>query len=120
MSGGATALGQRGFQYHPVTPERLADLARFSAQHGKFRYCSCMRWRLTSADYQRSTKESRAAALDELVRRGTPVGVLAYVDVDPVGWCSIASRETYAALERSRALPRVDDAPVWSGGLLLR
>jgi hypothetical protein len=29
--------------FHPVTVERLADLARFSAQHGTFRYCSCMR-----------------------------------------------------------------------------
>jgi GNAT superfamily N-acetyltransferase len=73
-----------------------------------------MRWRVTSADYQRSTTESRAATLEELVRKGTPVGVIAYVDGDPVGWCSIAPRDTYAALERSQALPRVDDAPVWS------
>jgi GNAT superfamily N-acetyltransferase len=69
---------------------------------------------MTSTDFQRSTNESRMAALDELVRQGTPVGVLAYVDGDPVGWCSIAPRETYAALDRSRALPGVDDAPVWS------
>jgi GNAT superfamily N-acetyltransferase len=69
---------------------------------------------MTSADYQRSMTESRAAALEELVRQGTPVGVLAHVDGDPVGWCSIAPRDTYAALERSQALRRVDDAPVWS------
>jgi GNAT superfamily N-acetyltransferase len=69
---------------------------------------------MTSTDYHRSTTESRVAALDELVRQGTPVGVLAYGDGNPVGWCSIAPRETYAALERSRALPRVDDAPVWA------
>ena len=81
-------------EFHPVTAERLADLVRFSEQHRRFRYCSCMRWRMTSADYQRSTKASRVAALDELVRRGTPVGVLACVDGDPVGWWSIASRET--------------------------
>ena len=37
-------------EFHSVTPERLADLARFSAARGKFRYCSCMRWRLTSAE----------------------------------------------------------------------
>lgn len=101
-------------EFHPVTVERLADLARFSAQHGKFRYCSCMRWRMTSTEYQRSTKEQRVAALDDRVRTGIPVGVLAYVEGEPVGWCSIAPRETYAALERYRALPRVDDAPVWS------
>jgi GNAT superfamily N-acetyltransferase len=102
------------FEFHPVTLERLSDLARFSEGHGKFRYCSCMRWRLKSTDFQRSTKESRIAALDDLVRRSVPVGVLAYQDGEPVGWCSVAPRETYAALERYRALPPVDETPVWS------
>jgi len=102
------------YEFHPVTPERLPDLARFSKSHGKFRYCSCMRWRLASADYKRSTKERRIAALDTLVQQETPVGVLAYRDGEPVGWVSIAPRETYAALERFKALPRIDDLPVWS------
>src|SRR6185437_9512007 len=44
----------------------------------------------------------------------TPVGVLAYRDSEPVGWVSVAPRETYAALERFKALPRIDDLPVWS------
>jgi GNAT superfamily N-acetyltransferase len=101
-------------EFHPVTPERLADLNRFSEAHGKFHYCSCMRWRLTSGEYQRSTRESRVAALADLVCRNGPVGVLAYQDGEPVGWCSVAPRETYGALERFRALPRLDDAPVWS------
>jgi GNAT superfamily N-acetyltransferase len=102
------------YEYHPVIPERLADLARFSEAHGKFRYCSCMRWRLASADYKRSTKGSRIAALDALVQNETPVGVLAYLDGEPIGWVSVAPRETYAALERFKALPRVDVRPVWS------
>lgn len=101
-------------EYHPVTQERLADLAYFSERHGKFRYCSCMRWRLPSTDFQRSTKEDRIAALAALVRDATPVRVLAYRDGEPAGWCSIAPRKTYAALERFRALPRIDDLPVWS------
>lgn len=101
-------------QFHPVTRERLADLARFSEQQGKFRYCSCMRWRMRSTEFRRSTKEGRVAALEGLVRQGTPVGILAYSDGEPVGWCSIAPRQTYRALERYRALPRLDDAQVWS------
>lgn len=100
--------------FHPVTVERRADLARFSERHGTFRYCSCMRWRMTSTAYQRSTKEQRITALDDRVREGVPVGVLAYLAGEPVGWCSIAPRETYGALERFRALARIDDAPVWS------
>jgi GNAT superfamily N-acetyltransferase len=100
--------------YRPVVPERLPDLARFSECHGKFRYCSCMRWRMTSAEFQRSTKQDRVDALDDLVRQSVPVGVLGYLRGEPVAWCSVAPRETYRALERSRALPRLDDAPVWS------
>ena len=100
--------------YHPVTRERLDDLRRFSEAHGKFRYCSCMRWRMTSAEYSRSTKETRIAALDALIVEGTPVGVLAYADGEPVGWVSVAPRETLGALERYRALARVDERPVWS------
>jgi GNAT superfamily N-acetyltransferase len=101
-------------EFFPVTRERLDDLARFSKEHGKFRYCSCMRWRMTSSEYKKSTKASRVAALDALVQKNKPVAVLAYVRGKPVGWCSIAPHETYQALERSRALERIDDEPVWS------
>src|SRR5262249_639684 len=101
-------------QFHPVTRDSLPDLARFSEAHGKFRYCSCMRWRMRSTEFQHSTKEHRVAALDALVYEEIPVGVLAYADSEPVGWCSVAPRECYEALERYRALPRIDDAAVWS------
>lgn len=101
-------------EIRPITPDRAADLERFSCAHGKFRYCSYVRWRLTSSEYARATKESRQAALEALVQARIPTGVLAYRDGTPIGWCSIAPRETYRALERSRALARLDDTPVWS------
>jgi GNAT superfamily N-acetyltransferase len=100
--------------FRPVTEERLHDLAQFSTQHGKFRYCSCMRWRLTSTEFRRSTKEERIAALDDFVCQDVPIGVLGYAEDEPVAWCSVAPRETYAALERSRTLPRIDNASVRS------
>jgi GNAT superfamily N-acetyltransferase len=100
--------------FHPVTGERLSDLACFSEQHGKFRYCSCMRWRMRSTDFGRSTKASRVAAFERLVLDHKPTGVLAYLDGEPVGWCSVAPRESYEGLERYRALGRIDDQPVWA------
>ena len=100
--------------FHPVTKERLADLSRFSQQHGKFRYCSCMRWRLRSSEFQRSTPQQRVAMLEQLARTDVPIGILAYADKVPIGWCSIAPRDTYTALLRSRTLPPLDDTPVWS------
>jgi GNAT superfamily N-acetyltransferase len=101
-------------EYQPVTSARLKDLRAFSECHGTFRYCSCMRWRMPSTEYKRSSKQERAAGLDERVRREVPVGVLAYANGEPVGWCSIAPRETCQALERYRKLARIDEAPVWS------
>lgn len=100
--------------FHPVTRERLSDLEQFSLAHGKFRWCSCMRWRLASTAFQRSTKEERVEALATLVQRDIPVGVLGYADDEPVAWCTVAPRETYEALERSRTLARLDDKPVWA------
>lgn len=110
----ATGNLQWEVECRPVTEENAADLVRFSEQHGKFRYCSCMRWRMTSTEYTRSTKEGRIAELDALAGRGEPVGVIAYLAGEPVGWCAIAPRENYRALERFRALPRLDDQAVWS------
>lgn len=101
-------------EYHPVTRERLPDLRRFSERHGKFRYCSCMRWRMTSATYSHATKSERVAALDARIEADIPVGVLAYRDGEPVGWVSVAPRETLGGLERYKALARVDDESVWA------
>ena len=102
------------FEYHPVTPARLDDLKRFSRKYGKFGYCACMRWRLRSADFQRSTKEERIARLEHLVRENVPVGILGYDGHEPIGWCSVAPRDTYHALQSSRVLPALDTVSVWS------
>jgi GNAT superfamily N-acetyltransferase len=100
--------------YRAVTRDTFTGLAAFSGCHGKFAYCSCMRWRMRCAEYQKSTKESRAKKLRQIVSAGSPVGVLAYAGDEPVGWCSIAPRESYEALDRYKVLPRIDDAGVWS------
>jgi GNAT superfamily N-acetyltransferase len=41
-------------------------------------------------------------------------GVLAYVDDDVAGWCSVAPRSTYRRLMRSRTIPQLDDRDPWS------
>jgi GNAT superfamily N-acetyltransferase len=89
-------------------------LETFSRSHGRFRYCACMRWRMTSSEFSASGREQRASRLANLVHDGIPVGVLAYLNGEPVAWCSVAPRETFAGLERSQVLQRVDDSPVWS------
>ena len=41
-------------------------------------------------------------------------GVLAFVDGQVAGWCSIAPKATYRALVNSRTIPHIDDAGAWS------
>lgn len=101
-------------ELHPVTPDRASDLLQFAAAHGKFGWCACMRWRLTSSEFKRSTKPSRLAELRSRASGAVPVGVLAYAAGEPIGWCSVAPRHSYSALERSKALARIDERPVWS------
>ena len=62
---------------------------------------------------ERGSQQNRDA-LRHLVETGQTPGIIAYAGEQPAGWCSIAPRESYAALERSRALAHVDDRPVWS------
>ena len=38
----------------------------------------------------------------------------AYQKHEPCGWCSVAPREQFKSLERSRVLKRLDEEPVWS------
>jgi GNAT superfamily N-acetyltransferase len=69
---------------------------------------------MTSTEFRASDVPGRVKALEDEVLAGGPVGVLAFADDEPVGWCSVAPRAGYRALERSRVLAPVDDAPVWS------
>jgi GNAT superfamily N-acetyltransferase len=77
-----------------------------------------MWWRVSSRKEWEGTGAKRGPrmkrAMKRIVHDGTVPGVLAYVDGAPAMWCSIAPREDFAALERSRTYRRIDDRPVWS------
>ena len=73
-----------------------------------------MWWRLTRSEFAQQLGQGNKEALKRIVEAGEVPGLLAYADGKPVAWCSVAPRETFLALERSRTLKRVDDKPVWS------
>lgn len=73
-----------------------------------------MLWRLTRADFESRKGTGNKRAMKKIVTAGEIPGLLAYAGDEPVGWCAIAPRDTYPALDRSRVMARVDDNPVWS------
>jgi len=73
-----------------------------------------MWWRLTRSEFERQQGEDNRQAMKAIVESGEVPGILAYAEGKPVGWCSVAPREVFGALQRSRILKRVDDQLVWS------
>ncbi len=104
----------QGIRFHPLTPDRWHDLEHLFGKHGADGGCWCMWWRTTRAQFSRNGSEGNKQAFKALVDAGEVPGILAYTGGQPIGWCSIAPREQYGALERSPVLRRVDELPVWS------
>ncbi|WP_199422842.1 GNAT family N-acetyltransferase [Actinotalea solisilvae] len=71
--------------------------------------CWCMSYR----DSRVANLERPAYMRAECSREPGP-GVLAYVDGEVAGWCSVAPRSTYRRLMNSRTIPFVDERDAWS------
>ncbi len=97
----------------PATAERWADLETLFGKHGACLGCWCMFWRLERAAFKNLKGDGTKAALKDMTLKNQAPGLLAYVDGQAVGWCSVGPRQDFAALESSRILKRVDDRPVW-------
>ncbi len=101
-------------EFHPLTPDRWPDLEALFGPRGAYAGCWCMWWRLKRSEFERQQGEGNRLALQRIVEGGETPGILAYAAGQPVGWCSVAPREAFPVLDRSRVLKRVDDRPVWS------
>jgi len=101
-------------EFHPVTPERWHDLETLFGKNGAYGGCWCMWWRVPRSDFGKQAGQGNREALKAIVDSGEIPGLLAYATGKPIAWCSVAPREAFPSLERSRTLKRVDDLPVWS------
>ena len=98
----------------PLTPDRWDDFAQLFGKNGACAGCWCMWWRLPRAQWVKQKGGRNKKAIRKLVREAGALGLLAYADGRPVGWCALAPRAEYPRLATSRTLKPVDDQPVWS------
>jgi GNAT superfamily N-acetyltransferase len=101
-------------EFQPVTTERWQDLETLFGEHGAYGNCWCMWWRMPRSEFDRRKGQQKKQALQTIIDSGDIPGILAYGNGEPIAWCSVAPREAFPVLERSRTLKRVDDKPVWS------
>lgn len=100
--------------FRPATPERWDDLEELFGERGACGGCWCMFWRLPRKQFDAGKGAGNRRALKRLVSTEREPGLIAYLKREPIGWCALAPRQDYVALERSRILKPVDDQPVWS------
>ena len=101
-------------QFLPVTKDRWSDFKTLFGERGACGGCWCMLWRLTRKEFESQKGTGNRRAMKAIIRSGEIPGVLAYLKKEPVAWCSVAPRDHFPSLRRSRILKPLDDLPVWS------
>ena len=101
-------------KFYPVTPKKWSDFEALFGERGACGGCWCMLWRLKRSEFEHQKGKKNKQAMKALIESGGTPGILAYHKGQPVAWCSVAPREQFPALERSRILKKIDHLPVWS------
>jgi hypothetical protein len=101
-------------EFHPATPARWKDVERLFGERGACGGCWCMSWRLTRSEFNAGKGAANKRRLKKLVQAERAPGVVAYLAGQPIGWCSVAPRASFSALQRSRIFQPIDQQPVWS------
>lgn len=96
--------------FRPVTKARWPDFEKLFESRGAPKTCWCMTWRARGIEDRQRRGAQRKQAMKERIREGTRVGLLGYLDGEPVAWCSIAPRDTY----RDLGGPEKPMKEVWS------
>jgi GNAT superfamily N-acetyltransferase len=74
-----------------------------------------MWWRIPAGErFQQLHGEEARRRQRKLVADGRSLGLLAFADGEPVGWCAYGPRVDFVALQRSRTLACDDAERVWS------
>lgn len=97
-----------------VDKEKWNDFEKLFGERGACGGCWCMTWRLKKSVFEMQKGNVNKRSMKALIEGNETVGILAYIDGEPIGWCAVAPREKYIRLETSRVFKRVDDEPVWS------
>lgn len=99
--------------FREVDESSWGDFERLFESRGGPKSCWCMVWRAEGAESRQTKGAQRKVAMETRVHKGVPIGLLGYLDDQPVAWCSIAPRPTYRRLGGPE-IPGQDPRSVWS------
>jgi len=98
-----------------LVPELWPQLVELFGEKGACGGCWCQAWKIEKGERWQDVKGNKAKKrLHADVKAGTQLGILAFVNGRPVGWCSFGPRLSYRRLDRCRTLKCDDADQVWS------
>ncbi|HJQ87121.1 MAG TPA: GNAT family N-acetyltransferase [Propionibacteriaceae bacterium] len=101
-------------EVRPATTARFADVVTMlGPKNPDSSVCWCLSHRLDSKTNRALVGRARGEYVKELCRRAVAPGVLAYQDLEVVGWAAVAPRSELP-FARSTKIPHVDQLAVWS------
>lgn len=101
-------------EIYQLNPGRWDDFESLLGSRGGCGGCWCMSWRTKKSEFYKFRGDGNKLAMKALVDQNQSVGLLAYIDDKPIGWCAIAPREAYPKLENSKVWKKIDDEQVWA------
>ncbi len=99
----------------PAGEALFDDVQTIFGTRGQAARCQCQAYRMGWYDQKSDNVQGRRELLRDQVSEGH--GVLAYLDGEPVGWCSLAPRRDYTYLRQTTWKGRhedKDDASIWA------
>ena len=98
-------------EFHEGTSARWPDFVQLFEARGGPKYCWCMAHRAKGTGS--TAPASRKAAMQRRVRAGTPIGILGYLEGEPIAWCSVAPKSTFEHLGEVEG-DNADPETLWS------
>lgn len=99
----------------PLNAGNWDHFERLFGVRGACGNCWCMAYRLPKSAFEEGKRGGgNKKAMQALIRKGRPTGLLGFVNGEAVAWCALSPREDFPKLDRSRVHRRIDDQPVWS------
>lgn len=95
---GSIPLDVRKLRFREVTRDTWKDFERLFESPGAPKYCWCMAWRADRDEVKQTDGASKKRQMKKRVMAGVPVGLVAYLEEEPIAWCSVAPRTTYREL----------------------
>jgi len=98
-----------------LTPALWLALETLFGSNGACGGCWCQAWRIEKGECWGDIKGPIARErLCEGVLNGSVHGILAFIQEQPVGWCTFGPRDSFPRLNRARTLKCEDSSEVWS------